>query len=137
MRNPKINPEIEAIKNRLRQEILPEGFIPNSRVAKQIDLLDATATLEYAKSLNRKVRKALPGECEAKKNDTYKQYQKQKSKEEELYSASEIAQIIGVSRSTVLNKKKENDINPVKIGKRFYFSQLDFVKLQALCRKVA
>lgn len=64
MRSQKVNPEIEAIKARLRQQYLPEGNIPNSRVAKQMDLLDAMATLEYAKSLNRPVRKAKPGECE-------------------------------------------------------------------------
>ena len=136
MKNPKTNPAIEAIKNRLKQEILPEGYIPNSRVAKQLDLLDATAALEYAKSLKRPVRRALPGECEAKKLDIYKQYQKQTKKEEELYSATEIAKIIGVNRVTVLNKKG-GDINPIKIGKRFYFSQLDFLKIKASCRKTA
>lgn len=64
MKNPKPNPHIEAIKARLKQQYLPSGNIPNSRVAKQMDLLDANATLEYAKSLNRPVRKAEPGECE-------------------------------------------------------------------------
>ncbi|WP_185246665.1 helix-turn-helix domain-containing protein [Chryseobacterium bernardetii] len=137
MKNPKTNPEIEAIKNRLRQEILPEGYIPNSRVAKQLDLLDATATLEYAKKQNRKVRRALPGECEAKGKNIYKQYQKQSSKNKDLYSANEIASKIGVSRKTIMNRKNEIDIKPVKIGKRFYFTEIDYIKLQAICKNVA
>ncbi len=64
MKNPKLNPAIEAIKARLRSDLLPEGNIPNSRVAKMVELLDATATLEYAKSLNRPVRMARPSECQ-------------------------------------------------------------------------
>ncbi|MFP7656122.1 hypothetical protein [Chryseobacterium proteolyticum] len=57
--------KIEEIKQRRKLNILPDGNIPNSRVARMLDKLDAEATLEYAKSLNRPVRRAHAGECQA------------------------------------------------------------------------
>ncbi|BAP30098.1 uncharacterized protein CHSO_1061 [Chryseobacterium sp. StRB126] len=129
MRNPKTNPEIESIKNRLRQEILPEGYIPNSRVAKQIDLLDATATLEYAKKQNRPVRRALPGECEAKRKDIYKQYQKKQ--QDYMYNSKEAAEELGISRNNLWYHKNVNNITPIKVGKRNYFTEAEIIRFRA------
>ncbi|MEJ5105541.1 hypothetical protein [Chryseobacterium sp. MYb328] len=137
MKNPKVNPEIEAIKNRLRNEILPEGFIPNSRVAKQLDLLDAMATLEYAKSLNRPVRMAKPGECEAIKKEIYKQYQKDPNKPAGMLSSKEAADKIGIKISNLWQQKKNNTIKAVRVGSRNYYSEAEIIRFRATHYKTA
>jgi hypothetical protein len=58
------NPAIEALKEQLKGQMRSEFATPNSHEAKQADLIDAKATLLYAKSLNRSVRRAQPYECQ-------------------------------------------------------------------------
>lgn len=66
MKNPKLNPAIEAIRAGLSKELgyLPGDNIPNSDVSKALGKLDAEATLIFAKIQNKPVRRASIGECQ-------------------------------------------------------------------------
>lgn len=55
---------IEALFTKEIKTCCPDGNIPNSRVAKQIELARANAALQYAKTLNRRIRRAKMGECQ-------------------------------------------------------------------------
>lgn len=139
MRSPKSNPTIEAIKAQLRQKIgyMPGDSIPNSRVSKQLELLDATATLEYAKSLNRKVRRAMPGECEAKNKEIYKQYQKQSNKPAGMFNSKEAAEKIGITCGNLGYYLSIDMIKSSKVGNRHYYSESEIVRFKASYRKTA
>lgn len=124
MKNPKPNPEIEAIKASLSKELgyLPGDKIPNSRVSIELGKIDATATLIYAKTLNRKARFASPGECqytielerEGRKTVTPKP-------EDGLISTAKAAKILDVQPSNLNAIRKSGKIEAEKIGGRFFF----------------
>ncbi len=137
MKNPKSNPEIEKIKARLRKEIgyMPGDSIPNSMVSKKLEMLEATATLEYAKKQNRKVRKALPGECEVRRADIYKQYQKKQP--DGMYNSKEAAEKLGISRISLWHHKKSNNIAYSVIGKRHYYSESEINRFKVSVLKTA
>ncbi|GEJ46053.1 helix-turn-helix domain-containing protein [Chryseobacterium sp. ON_d1] len=132
MKNPKPNQEIEAIKNRLKQQLLPEGNIPNSRVAKMVELLDATATLEYAKKLNRPVRKAREGECQYTI-----ELEKQRSKNPKqenigngLLNAKEASKELGITTKNIQHHRRSGKLKCTKIGGRFFFKREDVERLR-------
>ena len=117
MKNPKTNPAIEAIKARLKFEYCPDGNIPNSHVAKKMDLIDATATLEYTKTLKRTVRKAMEGEC-----GFTKELQQKKSEESEGYiDAITAAYELEVTVTTIRQLKKEGKLNSVIRNNKIHF----------------
>lgn len=125
MKNPKPNPEIEAIKSSLCKELgyLPGDKIPNSRVSIALGKIDATATLIYAKTLNRKARFARPGECQY----TMELEKQQKEKTEPinphngLLSNKQAAKILGVTPDNLQQHRRMGKIEAQKIGNRMYF----------------
>lgn len=139
MRSPRTNPVIESIKARLKKEYLPDGNIPNSRVAKQIDLIDATATLEYAKSQNREVRRARPGECEAtrEREAKPKTTRHDPNKPNGMYSTKEAADKIGINVASLQERKRKTHITAVKVGSRLYYSEDEVYRLKAKLMKTA
>ncbi|MGH1520576.1 hypothetical protein [Chryseobacterium sp. JK1] len=129
MKNPKTNPAIEAIKKRLMSDIgyIPGDNIPNSTVSKTISLLDATATLEYAKSLKRPVRMAKSDECQFS-IELQKKMEKEETGFKDVKSA---AKYLNVSETTINKLKREKQITEVsKYGKaHFRTSELDLIAM--------
>lgn len=137
MKNPKQNPAIEAIKARLKQQLIPEGNIPNSRVAKQSDLIDANATLQFAKSQKRPVRYARPGECQY----TIELSQKEPKKEipdNGLLNTKEAAEILNIKTPNLIVLRRSGKINGELIGSRYYFTtqEVERVKIQRAIDKL-
>ncbi|MGV2452480.1 UNVERIFIED_CONTAM: helix-turn-helix domain-containing protein [Ralstonia mannitolilytica] len=126
MKNPKPNPEIEAIKSSLCKELgyLPGDKIPNSRVSIALGKIDATATLIYAKTLNRKARFARPGECQYTM-ELQKQKEEKPEKPEQLFngllSTKQAANILDVKLDKLQYYKKIGKISAEKIGNRMFF----------------
>lgn len=126
MKNPKTNPEIEAIKSSLCKELgyLPGDKIPNSRVSIALGKIDATATLIYAKTLNRKARFALPGECQYTME--LEQEKLKNPKPEKigvgLLNVKEAAKALGITTYNLQNVKRRGEIESTKIGGRFFFT---------------
>lgn len=116
--------KIEEIKQRRRLHILPDGNIPNSRVARMIDKLDAEATLEYAKSLNRPVRMAKEGECQS----YYENHKNKHEKQIDFLGEYDACKYLGIPVPKWRSLKQKYGIVPAKItNQRFFFSidQLD------------
>ncbi|WP_185269201.1 helix-turn-helix domain-containing protein [Chryseobacterium indologenes] len=140
MKNPKSNPSIEAIKARMRKEIgyLPSDNIPNSYISKKLEKLDANATLEYAKLLNRPVRKAKDGECEHSRSPLKPQYVKvDANKPKGMLSTEEAAEKIGVKTSVIRYFNKCKNVDSVKIGQRIYFPESSIAQLASFARTSA
>ncbi|WP_126654086.1 MerR family transcriptional regulator [Chryseobacterium aureum] len=126
MKNPKPNPEIEAIKSSLCKELgyLPGDKIPNSRVSIELGKIDATATLIYAKTLNRKARFAKPGECQYTielGRESLKRIIESKP-EDGLISTAKASKILDVQPSNLNAIRKAGKITGEKIGGRFFFT---------------
>lgn len=124
MKNPKTNPEIEAIKASLCKELgyLPGDKIPNSRVSIALGKIDATATLIYAKTLNRKARFALPGECQYTMELEKERMPKVSKPEDDLISTAKAAKILDIQPSNLSSIRKSGKIEAEKIGGRFFFT---------------
>ncbi|WP_288435302.1 helix-turn-helix domain-containing protein [uncultured Chryseobacterium sp.] len=124
MKNPKTNPEIEAIKSSLCKELgyLPGDKIPNSRVSIALGKIDATATLIYAKTLNRKARFARPGECQYTMELERERVPKVSKPEDGLLTTTNAAKILEVQPSNLNAIRKAGKITAVSIGGRFFFT---------------
>ncbi|WP_343680035.1 hypothetical protein [Chryseobacterium arthrosphaerae] len=125
MKNLKPNPAIEAIKARLKHDLLPEGNIPNSRVAKMIELLDATATLEYAKSLNRPVRMARQSECQYTIELAKNPPRKKNEITAGLLTLKDAAIELEMKQANLNAARNFGKIAAQKIGSRYYFSKVE------------
>ncbi|KAA2223005.1 helix-turn-helix domain-containing protein [Chryseobacterium sediminis] len=123
MKNPKTNPEIEAIKSSLCKELgyLPGDKIPNSNVSIVLGKIDATATLIYAKSQNRKARFARPGECQYTIELEKGRAPKVSKPEDALISTAEAAKILEVHASNLNAIRVAGKIEAEKIGGRYFF----------------
>ncbi len=123
MKNPKPNPEIEAIKSSLCKELgyLPGDKIPNSRVSIALGKIDATATLIYAKTLKRKARFAKPGECQYTIELEKENRIVESKPEDDLISTTKAAKILEVHPSNLNAIRKAGKIEAEKIGGRFFF----------------
>lgn len=140
MRNPKQNPAIEVIKSRRRKEIgyLPSDNIPNSYISKKLEKLEADATLEYAKTLNRQVRRAKVGECEYTRTPIKPEYIKvDVNKPKGMLSTEEAAEKIGVKTSVIRYFNKFKNVDSVKIGQRIYFPESSLAQLASFSRNSA
>ncbi len=124
MKNPKTNPEIEVIKSSLCKELgyLPGDKIPNSRVSIALGKIDATATLIYAKTLNRKARFARPGECQYTMELERERMPKVSKPEDGLISTAKAAKTLDVKPSNLNAIRKAGKITAVSIGGRFFFT---------------
>lgn len=124
MKNPKTNPEIEAIKSSLCKELgyLPGDKIPNSRVSIALGKIDATATLIYAKTLNRKARFARPGECQYTMELERERMPKVSKPEDGLLTTTNAAKILDVQPENLNAIRKAGKIYGEKIGGRFFFT---------------
>ncbi|WP_312306512.1 helix-turn-helix domain-containing protein [Chryseobacterium sp.] len=129
MKNPKPNPEIEAIKASICKDLgyIPGDKIPNSRVSIALGKIDATATLIYAKTLKRKARFAKPGECQYTM-----ELEKQKKEKTDpikphngLLSNKQAAQLLGVTPDNLQQHRRMGKIEAQKIGNRMYFKPED------------
>jgi hypothetical protein len=124
MKNPKQNPEIEAIKAGLCKEFgyLPGDKIPNSKVSIELGKIDATATLIYAKTLNRKARFARPGECQYTMELERERMPKVSKPEDGLLTTTNAAKILDVQPENLNAIRKAGKIHGKKIGGRFFFT---------------
>lgn len=133
MKNPKPNPEIEAIKSSLCKELgyLPGDKIPNSRVSKALGMLDATATLIYAKTLNRKARFAKPGECQYTMELEKERSKNQKQEPDNgLLNAKEASKELGITTKNIQHHRRSGKLKCTKIGGRFFFKREDVERLK-------
>ncbi len=125
MKNPKTNPEIEAIKASICKDLgyLPGDKIPNSNVSKALGMLDATATLIYAKTLKRKARLAKPGECQYTielEKERFKNPKPEKT-DSSLLSTKEAASILNLQTGNLVVLRRAGKIEAELIGKRYFF----------------
>jgi len=129
MKNPKLNPKIEAIKASICKDLgyLPGDKIPNSNVSKELGKLDATATLIYAKTLNRKARFARPGECQYTID-----LEKQKKEKWEpikphngLLTTKQAAQLLEIEPGNLQQHRRMGKIEAQRIGNRMFFKPED------------
>lgn len=142
MKNPKPNPEIEAIKSSICKDLgyIPGDSVPNSIVSKTIDKLDATATLIYAKTLKRKARFAKPGECQY----TF-ELEKERSKNPKpekigigLMNVKEATKALRITTNNLQHIKRRGEIESTKIGGRFFFKpeEVERVRIQRAIDKL-
>ncbi|MEF9476747.1 helix-turn-helix domain-containing protein [Chryseobacterium sp. 1B4] len=142
MKNPKPIPEIEVIKASLCKKLgyVPGDSIPNSRVSKALGMLDATATLIYAKTLKRPARFASPGECQYTI-----ELEKERSKNpkierpnDRLLSAKQAAVILQVPIPFVNRLRKNGILQGEEVGKRFYYKpeEVEIVRIQRAIDKL-
>ena len=140
MKNPKTNPEIEAIKASLSKELgyFPGDKIPNSNVSKALGMLDATATLIYAKTLKRKARFAKPGECQYTIELEKENRIVESRPEDDLISTAKAAKILEVHPSNLNAIRKAGKIEAEKIGGRFFFKpeEVDRLRIQRAIDKL-
>lgn len=96
---------------------------------------NALLVLQKAKSLNRKVRRALPGECEF--SHETKQVKKQfieidppklKFTTDELLTSIEAANFLGITIDRMYQRTKKNNIPFVYKRNAKYFKQEDLIK---------
>ncbi|CAD0220396.1 helix-turn-helix domain-containing protein [Chryseobacterium sp. JV274] len=127
MRNPKPNPEIEAIRLSLCKDLgyLPGDKIPNSSVSIALGKIDAEATLIYAKTLNRKARFAKPGECQYTIELEGKRQVKPDDKPEKLFngllSTRQAAEVLKISVMNLQQHRRMGKVSAEKIGNRMFF----------------
>ncbi|MCE4064310.1 helix-turn-helix domain-containing protein [Chryseobacterium gleum] len=142
MKNPKPNPEIEAIKASLCKELgyLPGDKIPNSRVSIELGKIDATATLIYAKTLRRPVRKAKEGECQ---HTIELEKERAKNPKPEkigvgLLNVKEAAKELRITTKNLHHIKRIGAIESMKIGGRFFFKpeEVERVRIQRAIDKL-
>ncbi|WP_209785425.1 helix-turn-helix domain-containing protein [Chryseobacterium sp. PvR013] len=132
MKNPKLNPEIEAIKSSLCKELgyLPGDKIPNSTVSKALGMLDATATLIYAKTLNRKARFARPGECQYTMELEKERMPKASKPDDGLLSTLAAAKILEVHPTSLSTMRIAGKVEAEKIGGRYFFKPEEVERLR-------
>jgi len=142
MKNPKPIPEIEAIKASLCKEFgyLPGDKIPNSKVSIELGKIDATATLIYAKTLNRKARFAKQGECQ---HTIELEKERAKNPKPEkigigLLNVKEAAKALGITTKNLHHIKRIGEIESTKIGGRFFFKpeEVERLKIQRAIDKL-
>ncbi|MGI9582610.1 helix-turn-helix domain-containing protein [Chryseobacterium sp. RRHN12] len=142
MKNPKPNPEIEVIRLSLCKKLgyLPGDKIPNSRVSIELGKIDATATLIYAKTLNRPVRMAKEGECQYTIELEKERAKNPKIEEpnDRLLSAKQAAKILNVPIPFVNRLRKNGSLQGEEVGKRFYYKpeEVERVKIQRAIDKL-
>lgn len=129
MKNNALPEDVRQKIEEIKTNLLPQASIPNSRLFKKIDLIEAEAVLQYAKSLNRPVRKALATECESSRN-IHKRENTYKSPKDYL-SSSQVAEMLGMKESTVLFYHRKKAIIGTKIKKRIYFEKAEIYRFQA------
>ncbi|GEM_PF-3250925 len=129
---------IDALEAEEIKACCPDGNIPNSRVANQIDLARGNAALKYAKSQNRPVRRAKMGECEFSRAPLKPQYVKvDANKPKGMLSTEEAAEKIGVKTSVIRYFNKCKNVDSVKIGQRIYFPESSIAQLASFARTSA
>ncbi|MGU3377380.1 hypothetical protein [Chryseobacterium sp. M5A1_1a] len=141
MKNPKSNPEINVIIARKMKEIgyMPGDNIPNSSVAKALNLINGSATLEYAKAQNKPVRRAKMGECQLTREIGLKPKTTRldPNKPIGMYSTKEAAQIIGIKIANLQERKRLTHITAKKVGCRLYYSEEEVYRLKTKLIKTA
>ncbi|WP_284464857.1 helix-turn-helix domain-containing protein [Chryseobacterium sp.] len=141
MKNPKTNPEIDAIVAVKMKELgyVPGDNIPNSIVSRALNLINGNAALEYAKSQNRPVRRAKMGECEYTLKNVSKESKPRHdpNKPKGMYSTKEAADKIGINVASLQERKRKTHITAVKVGKRLYYSEDEVYRLKAKLMKTA
>lgn len=116
-------PEVRAQIGEIKNNLLPEALIPGSRLYKKNELIEAEAVLQYAKSMNRPVRKAPSDECE------FSRLLPNKQKTivitiQGLFNTKEAAKRLGISKNTIPHWKRQGKIKSVcKIKGIVYYSE--------------
>lgn len=120
-----VRQKIEGIKNGL----IPQELVPNSRCAKNAELVQALIVLEYAKSQKRKVRKAHPTECEFTRNNQTKE--KTTESPSDYLTREEASKITGLEKSTLLYYYSKGAVAGTKIKGIVYFDKADIFRFKA------
>ncbi|WBV60277.1 helix-turn-helix domain-containing protein [Chryseobacterium camelliae] len=120
-----VRQQIEEIKNNL----LPQASIPNSRLFKKIDLIEAEAVLQYAKSMNKPVRRANATECEFVRNIQKKE--REIESPTDYLTRSQAAEIIGMKESTILFYHRKGMVTGTKIKRQIYFDRTEIYRFKA------
>lgn len=108
-------------------DYLPEAFIPNSNAEKRANQERAYMVLRYAKSLNRPVRRAHAGECQA----YFELQQKTTTEEKTLLTPRESAILLNMftKRFNILAEKF--GLEPAKShGKNKLYNRSDIEQFQ-------
>ncbi|MBP1165089.1 hypothetical protein JOE44_001973 [Chryseobacterium sp. PvR013] len=109
---------------------MPGDKIPNSTVSKALGMLDATATLIYAKTLNRKARFARPGECQYTMELEKERMPKASKPDDGLLSTLAAAKILEVHPTSLSTMRIAGKVEAEKIGGRYFFKPEEVERLR-------
>ncbi|WP_312900229.1 helix-turn-helix domain-containing protein [Chryseobacterium taichungense] len=129
MKNKALPPEAQMQIEEIKNNLLPQALIPNSRLFKKVDLIEAEAVLQYAKSQNKPVRKAHPTECEFTRNNQPKE--KEFESPSDYLTRNEAAEITGMEASTMLYYYRKGAVAGTKIKGKVYFDKTDIYRFKA------
>lgn len=125
----KASPKKELNKKliEIKKKMLSSVDIPNSITEKKLERIKGNIALEFAKSLNRPIRKASPGECQFKKELSQNKLRAEKA---EFKSASNSAKYLNISLYALNKLKDEGKINPIQVNNRLQYRIEDLNMLQ-------
>lgn len=126
-----VRQKIEGIKNGL----IPQELVPNSRCAKNAELVQALIVLEYAKSQKRKVRKADPTECEFTRSGLHKT--NVETVPDNYYTKEECAKEVGFKLTTINDYFHRGMISGETFNGKVYFPESEVMRLKATRRAKA
>jgi hypothetical protein len=118
---------IEVFEKELIEACCPDGNIPNSRVAKQVEKAKAMAVLKYAKMQNRPVIYLRQGRCQFTHGFAQNKLRAEKA---EFKSASNSAKYLNISLYALNKLKDEGKINPIQVNNRLQYRIEDLKMLQ-------
>ncbi|MCQ9638638.1 hypothetical protein MP478_04485 [Chryseobacterium sp. WG14] len=118
---------IEAFEKELIEACCPDGNIPNSRVARQVEKARATAVLKYAKMQNKPVAFVKQGNCQFKQELSQNKIRAEKA---EYKTASNSAKHLKISLYALNKLKDEGKIKPIQVNDRLQYRIEDLNMLQ-------
>lgn len=129
MKNQTLPPEVQKKIEEIKNNLLPQASIPNSRLFKKMDLIEAEAVLQYAKSLNRKVVYVTSSLCEFTRNRPGKTTIE--IVPDDYYTKEECAKEVGFKLTTINDYLYRGMISGETFNGKVYFPESEVMRLKA------
>jgi hypothetical protein len=134
MKNHNLPQHVKTEIEQIKANLLPQASIPNSRLYRKINLIEAEAVLEYAKSLKRPVRKIPSSECAFSKTLVPVN---RIELDADLVHVSEVAAKVGIQKSTISGYVTKGKISGEKINGKLYLKESEVIMLKSILRAKA
>ncbi|MEA1849241.1 helix-turn-helix domain-containing protein [Chryseobacterium sp. MHB01] len=134
MKNHNLPQHVKTQIEQIKANLLPQALIPNSRLYRKANLIEAEAVLEYAKSLKRPVCRIPSSECHFSKTHTPVT---RVEIDPDLIHVSEVSAKVGVQKSTISGYVQKGKIQGVKINGKLYLRESEVVRLKSILRAKA